>query len=232
MTAPTLEQHKLEDGSIILYDPAKIVVNHIPELSTRVKCKPYKFQHDKATEIFYNLHGPPSKPCIMCEAPTGTGKTYIAGTYLDMVLSSQWLEGKTFSPWPMLYVTKATVVEQTQRVLELDFGISEREVLVTNYDKLRSTFGEQFLKEEWIIHEGEEHLVYKWHNNLQPSIVIWDEAHNLKNERSLQSKVQQAFCEVHTPLGPVKQIFFTATPFTAVIESRYLVVACKMKVEL
>jgi hypothetical protein len=229
---PMLEVRRNEEGNIILYDPSTIPIPSIPVVNTsKQSARLFNFQERAAEESFELLFGTKQLPAVMVEAPTGTGKTYMAGRIARAVHDSGWCYGKTYSPFPIMYVTRASVVEQTARVLKNKFGLGSDEIMVTNYDKLRSTFGEQFLSEVVEMRDGEPHVSYKWHINVHPIVIFWDEAHALKNPGSLQSKVQSAFNEVHSPLGPVKQIFFTATPGTCILELRYFICAARVKVK-
>ncbi len=63
---------------------------------------------------------------ILLQAPVGVGKTFILGAIIRELIDSKWepiQEGICFSPYPIVYITKATIVEQTIRVLEDKFGL-------------------------------------------------------------------------------------------------------------
>lgn len=160
-------------------------------------------------------------------AGVGTGKTFMYGALLARLINDNFHEGKTFTPFPYVVVTKASIVEQTKRVLFNKFGISEDLVLVTNYDQLRSKFGELFVKEHIDIIRGEEHYTWKWRKNINPVVIVWDECQSLKNLDSLQSKIGQSFNEIDSRF--TWQIFSSATPFTRVIEAKCFSVATRVK---
>lgn len=160
-------------------------------------------------------------------AATGYGKTFIAGAVLARLLEIKFHIGKTFTPWPYVYVTRASVVEQTKRVFSKQFGIDcENEVLVINIEQLRSSFGERFVREEVKIEFGEEHYIWKWRPNLFPVVIMWDESQALKNVSSQQSQIAQSYNDIISP--HTYQIFISATPYTRVSEAKCFCVSTRM----
>jgi hypothetical protein len=159
-------------------------------------------------------------------AGTGTGKTFIIGATLAYLLESKFHQGKTFSPWPYVVITKASVVEQTKRVLEKHFSIDTiTEVQVIGIDQLRSKFGGRFLKQEIVHEEGEAHRKWMWRPYINPILMIWDESHALKNLDSQQSQIGQAYNDI---LDNTWQIFSSATPYTRVIEAKCFAVSTRV----
>src|ERR1700743_3954550 len=159
-------------------------------------------------------------------AAAGSGKTYAMGAVLRRLIDAGWHKKNCMSPWPIIYVTKASVVTQTQRVLEKDFQIDTRnEVIVIAIDQLRARFGEMFVREQMKIVGGEEHVTYQWTPMINPKLIIWDEGHALKNNTSKQHKIALSF----SVLPGVIQVFMSATPATRVSEFKCFVIACGIK---
>lgn len=159
-------------------------------------------------------------------AAAGSGKTYATGAVLRRLIDANWHRKDCMSPWPIIYVTKASVVTQTRRVLETDFQIDTRnEVTVIGIDQLRARFGEMFVREEMKVIGGEEHIKYIWTPMINPKLIVWDEGHALKNHTSKQHKIALSFSE----LPNVHQLFMSATPATRVSEFKCFVIACGIK---
>lgn len=160
-------------------------------------------------------------------AGTGVGKTFIAGALFRRLLDAKYAEGKTVTPFPYIYVTKASIIEQTKRVLNKYFKIDTvNEVLVINYDQLRSKFGELFVTEEVEIIQGQEHFVWKWRKLIFPVVILWDEFHSLKNTDSKQSQIGSSYNDIDSE--HTLQIFMSATPFTRVSEAKCFSVATRI----
>ena len=88
-------------------------------------------------------------------AGTGTGKTFIIADLMRMLWDIQWHEGKTFSHIPLLYVTKNTILEQTNRVFKKWYNLKPNiDFDVINIEMLRSTAGQYWVKEEKYIERG------------------------------------------------------------------------------
>lgn len=159
-------------------------------------------------------------------AAPGTGKTYACGAVLRRLIDAGWHKKNCMSPWPIIYVTKASVVTQTQRVLEKDFQIDTRnEVIVIGIDQLRARFGEMFVRETMKVVSGEEVYSYQWTTMINPKLIVWDEGHALKNHTSKQHKIALSYSD----LPGVFQLFMSATPATRVSEFKCFVCACNIK---
>ncbi|NBU11696.1 MAG: hypothetical protein EBS84_22310 [Proteobacteria bacterium] len=134
--------------------------------------------------------------------------------------------------WPVLYITKAPIVTQTDKVLEKQFGLTARQVHVTNIEQLRSTLGRIFIHEETVVIQGQEHIIFKWRPRALPRLVIWDEAQILMNIDSTQSKIAQALNDI-TELShgqeanKVIQVFSSATPFMRLTHTKCFAVATR-----
>lgn len=162
----------------------------------------------------------------------GTGKTMMVGSMIQRLLDSEWARKiGSFAPWPIIVVTKASVVAQFQSDLQYRFGIDidGGEVLVTNYEQLRSKFGEQFIKESTIVKNGEPEIVLDWKPFVHPALIVWDECHSLKNPDSTQSRIAQA-CNKPELTGKMFQIFMSATPFTRVGDCKCFTTACRHEI--
>lgn len=196
--------------------------------SPRQKAKLFKFQSKAALDLIHKSYHE-KRRAVLLRAAVGTGKTYILGAYLRYILDKGILkEYHCTSPWPIVWITKATIVEQTKRVLLQDFNIDTyTEVNVINIEQLRARFGEYLLDEKTIVRGGEERIVWMWRERMLPLIVILDESQLAKNMDSTQSKIIQALSIVKQP------IFFicsSATPFTRVTESCYFCINTHMTI--
>jgi len=168
-------------------------------------------------------------PAIGFPWPVGTGKTYVFSAVLAELYRREFRPlMESVALYPACVVTRASIVEQTKRVLSDEFGlVIGKQVDVTNIDQLRSKFGENFLKEEIEIRDGIEHVVYKWIEPLSPAIIILDESQSVKNVDSAQSQIMQAYNELN---GEDHRILFSsATMFTRVVESKCFAVSTRLE---
>jgi len=130
--------------------------------------------------------------------------------------------------YPVVFVTRASIVEQTERVLRDQFGLKlGTEVDVTNIDQFRCKFGEQFVKEKILRVGDTESVVFEWNPMNAPGLLIIDESHGVKNIESTQSRIFQAFNELDGERH--RQIHSSATLFTRVIEAKCFAVATRLK---
>lgn len=195
--------------------------------SPNQKCSLFAFQERAAARLLNgivkeNKHGQ------LLRAGVGVGKTFIVGAVLRRLLDMHFTLGKSYSPWPIVYVTKASIVEQTERVLQQFFNIcTVTEVKVLNIEQLRTAFGELMVRCETVIVRGEEQLKWKWREGVHPMIICWDECQILKNTQSQQSQIAQAFNDIRDV--PTYQIFFSATPYMRVCEAKCFSVGTRLK---
>lgn len=161
-------------------------------------------------------------------APTGAGKTWIAGAILKELLNRKYHIGKTLSPWPYVYVTKAPAVENTKRKLKKFFNIDcdNEDVLVINIEQLRAEFGKRFVREECTIERGEEIYKWFWRNNIFPIVILGDEIQIVKNVGSKQSKIFQSYLDIDSPYTTL--ISMSATPLTKVCEGKVIAVSTRV----
>lgn len=159
----------------------------------------------------------------LLRAGTGAGKTYMLASFIKNFIEQGLCSRYGFcSPMPIMYVTKSSVVEQTETVLKYEFGIDiVNTVHVINIEQLRAKLGKVFISEETEVIFGEEHTRYKWHGAITPCLVIWDECQMLaRTDHSIQAKIAQALNWVAEETGRhIFQIFASATPFSRVGEA-------------
>lgn len=168
-------------------------------------------------------------------AAAGKGKTFILGAVIRRILDHPtWLTERSIAPWKIAYITKASIVEQTRRVLANLFGIdTDNECIVINIDQLRATFGEMFIRWNTKVTDGVATLTPEWKPLVYPCLFIIDESQTVKNEDSLQSQVIQAATEI-TDRYPDKPVYFiqsSATPFTCIAESKTFVLSCRIPLD-
>lgn len=157
--------------------------------------------------------------------PTGSGKTFTVAQLCHLINKHNIIDGKTISPFPILWLTKAPVVVQTARVCEQRFKLHvPNNVFVTSFDGLRNSTGKRMLKDENIVVEGEIRRKFTWYPAIHPYFVIADECQALKND-STQSAIVQAFSHLdrHGQF-PVKFLAMSATPWCSVSEAKSVVV--------
>ena len=189
--------------------------------------KLFWFQKKAAKEILDNLLIKKLQ-AIYLVAQAGSGKTFAIGAVLARLIESGWHKKDTLSPWPIIYVTKASVVTQTQRVLLNDFGIRDGEVTVVAIDQMRARFGQMFVKETMKIVEGEEQYFYTWTPMINPKLIVVDEGHVVKNHTSAQHKIMLSYSD----LPNTHMIFISATPATRVSEFKCFVCAAHIDYNL
>lgn len=196
--------------------------------SPKQKCYLFPFQERAAATLYHGIvqH---RRAAQLLRAAVGTGKTYIIAAVIRRLLDMGFCDGKTFSPWPMLYVTKATIVEQTERVFNNQFGINtSTECRVINIEQLRASLGELMVRCETVVVRGEETLIWKWREQIHPIIFFFDECQILKNEDSQQSQIVQAISRINHP--HIHCIFFSATPFLRVVDTKCFVLNARINV--
>jgi hypothetical protein len=219
-TAPAAESSDTEEEITI----------DLPELEANPKVIPFPFQIRKAKEIVRNLHIHKHRANLLL-AGTGYGKTYMLGAAIAALKRLGYFDDSR-AMWPVLYVTKASIVEQTKRVLEQCFGVDDMLCMVTNIEQLRANIGKVFVAEQTVVISGQEHTLFTWRPRNIPRLVIWDESQILKNVDSIQSRIAQALNDVNElthgkEASKIVQIFSSATPFMRVCEAKCFCVATR-----
>lgn len=167
---------------------------------------------------------------LLLRAGVGTGKTFIIGAVIAYLKHIKWEPLEiAISLDKIILVTRASIVEQTKRVLEDKFGLSTiYDVNVFNIEQLRCIGGDKagaiLVDKKIIVRQGVEYEEWSWKKHIHPVLVLWDECQGLKNEDSTQSKIAQALNDVED-MFPVYQVFFSATPFMRVCEAKCVAVA-------
>ena len=169
-------------------------------------------------------------------AQAGAGKTYVLGALIKNFIEHKLIPSNCYSPWPVLYVTKASVVAQTEGVLKNEFNLDTMgTVIVINIEQLRSKLVGTLIKEDIDIVNGEESEVYKWVKFYRPALVIWDESQGLARDISTQSKIALSLTEIDPhdpPLYPTYQIDASATPWSRVSEAKHFAVSSGKRISL
>lgn len=204
----------------------------LPELEANPKVKPFGFQVRKTKELLHNfLHKKHRANVLLSQ--TGSGKTFMLGAMTKAMFRLKFFEGYN-GMWPVLYVTKAPIVIQTEKVLEKQFGLTPRQVHVTNIEQLRSQLGKIFIHEETVVIQGAEHIIFKWRPRALPRLVIWDESQILMNIDSTQSKIAQALNDINEVSHGIEaekviQVFSSATPFMRLSHTKCFAVATRTR---
>jgi len=195
-----------------------------PINSTKQKCTLIPFQ-DKVQSSMWRGFSNQKQSGQLLIMKVGFGKTFTYFKQVRDLYESGWIaKNKMFAPFPVLVVTKASIVEQTIRVAEEQFGFKvPQEVMVINYEALRSSFGEMFIDEKTVVINGEPQQEYHWRPFLNPVVLILDEYHCLKNTGSSQSKIVQAYNNITT--GQKLVISSSATPFSKVSSAKVFAVS-------
>jgi hypothetical protein len=166
-------------------------------------------------------------------AQAGAGKTYVYGSVIKNFIE-RGLIGDCLSPWPILIVTKASVVEQTKKVLQDDFNIDTTlgTVQVVNIEALRAALLDILIEKELKIEYGEEIEFYRWRKVYRPRLIIWDESQILAREFSIQSKIASALHDELNPPYETFEVFSSATPYSRVSEAKVFAVSTKKSIQI
>lgn len=155
---------------------------------------------------------------ILFVSATGTGKTFVAADIIRKAFDRNWHEGKTFSHVPYLYITKSSILMQTNRVFENFFNLKPNiDFSVINIEQLRSKEGRYWVKEEVKIKGGREVVEWKWKKHIQPCITLVDESQGTKNKKAKQSQIIHAYNDIE---DNTCLICISATPFARVSEAK------------
>jgi hypothetical protein len=164
------------------------------------------------------------KKSIIVSAPAGSGKTFPVANALRLATEQGYLPSQTSKVASKLYLgPKASLIQQ-QRVLARE-GV--KNVLVSSYSGMRSSFGEIFI--DWIPSaKRTSELDYEpvWNNLEIPDILVADECQAVKNGSSQQGEVVGSYSRQGGQI-----IFISFTPFQKVIEAKVVCIACKLCTE-
>jgi hypothetical protein len=157
-------------------------------------------------------------------AEPGAGKTIVLGSFIKNFIEHGYIKKMgCISPWPILYVTAATVVEQTRNSLKHLFNIDVvNTVHVVNVELLRTSLGRLFVREQVIVKDGEEVVLFKWNPAMHPCLFVWDERQKLARQESTQTKIACAANRIADDYKvKVVQIGASATPYSRLCEMRH-----------
>ncbi len=230
--AGLVEQHVLKVDTKGVIHPEKEEEVHpevpLPPHNPKQKCKLRAFQMRCAIHWWNAIHR--GDTAAMLRLNTGDGKTYVYFQVVRWLWDSGWFAKfkYTVAPWKCLIVTKASIVEQTIRVGEDEFGLKwNKEFWVKNYDALRSKFGKTTMIEEKVeIHYGEAKTIIEWIPVLAPVLMILDECHSLKNEDSSQTRTISAFNELEDQFAG-HQLYTSASPASRISALKCFCVATR-----
>ena len=202
--------------------------SEIPSLRSNPLVNYEPFQERAAAIIVRNFLKHNHYACAL-NSRAGSGKTFILSGVIRELYRRNWhVITESLSMYPVVFVTRASIVEQTERVLRDQFGLKlGTEVDVTNIDQFRCKFGEQFVKEKILRNGDSESVVFEWNPLNAPGLLIIDESHGVKNIESTQSRIFQAFNELDGERH--RQIHSSATLFTRVVEAKCFAVATRLQ---
>jgi len=192
--------------------------------SPKEKAFLYYFQKKAAAEVLEKVVKKKYR-AVLVIARTGTGKTFIQGAIDRRLKDMVFEKDKTWGVTNYLAITRNSVVEQTKRVLQEQFGIihpSETEVI--NIEQLRARAGQMWVKCKGVIIDGQASEVWEWKPMINPVVLFLDECQAVKNEDSTQHKIITAFSKIESPTA---QVFISATPFTRVSEAKSFAIATR-----
>lgn len=198
-----------------------------PKIASHIKLR--VFQQKSALTLLNNIKDKRMR-CQLLRGTAGCGKTFIISMVLRKLLDEKFVESYScIAPYPFVWITRSSIVEQTKHAASEYFGIDLwNELLVVNIEQMRSKFGELFLEEEVEIEKGEETIKWKWREPHHPLVFIIDESHLAKNPNSLQAKIIFSLAEINKPIFIICS---SATPFSRVIEAGYFAVNTRMEIK-
>ena len=193
------------------------------------------FQESATEKILTVLKS--STACLL-QGGTGVGKTFIAGEVVtrigDIIKQHPYYP---ISRYPFVYVTAASVVQQTQEELRCYFGLTERDIYVISYSSIIAREGSIFWQkvypkdydpkdEECVARMGKIAAEFQWFPAIGPLFVILDESQRARKETSATHRCIKALIRQNPD---VKVLLMSATAFTTVMESEIFARAANLK---
>ena len=194
-----------------------IVEDALLSMITKSGAKALPFQLKAATDAAIKLQ---TQQGILLQAHAGLGKTYIIMPVIKYLLENKLIEMQSDWPMPILWVTPAAVIPQTQEVIN-QFKLTAK-IFPVSYAAFRGKLMEDLYWKKYK-HPTYETYTYAWKASRLPSLVVFDECQGLKNDTSSQTQIAWSI-----PKG-VKRIFVSATPYQKVSEARSVVQGVGMK---
>jgi len=220
---------KLPESNVVQISKELTEKNHYgftPSPNANPQAFLYWFQKKAHTELRVKIVDEGKKGVLLL-AGTGTGKTFITAALARELKDREFFLGKTFSHIEQLWVTRTTVVEQTERVCGKYFNLQpESDVDVLNIEKLRSKHGKFWLREDLRIVGGEEVIDWTWKKALIPPIIYFDESQAAKNAGSTQHKIMCAYAKTDGVI-----VHISATPFVTVEEAKCFAISTKRPID-
>lgn len=221
---------------VLQTEPVKDVLNDSPENNYGYVRSPnvskdyfsYWFQKKAVAECLHKVLKLKYRGILILSS-TGTGKTFMTADLVRHLEDVSFHENKTWSHIPYLYITRATVVEQTQRVFKKFFNLGVEQMEVINIEQLRSKAGRLWVTEGVTVLQGEEYPTWTWKEKINPVVILLDECQAVKNSTSTQHKIMSAFNDLKT--RHTYQVFISATPFTRVSEAKCFAVSTHHNIE-
>ena len=158
-----------------------------------------------------------SGKCALLPAPCRTGKTFFAGELVNRLRKDYPLQFPLTKP--ILWITEPSILYQTARV---QGAFKNDNVIIVTYPQMTHTLGKIFVDWKTAIIEGHPVVMPVWKESTLPCLVIVDEAQNVKNMDSNQSRLMQGLVDTNVPI-----LFMSATPASRPIQIRMIATALK-----
>jgi len=198
VTYPDIIAAQLDHEQAVLPTAEKTVITRserkLDILAKNPKVKYYAQHNTCALNIVQQFQHNKEMSFVMSSV-AGNGKTFAVSAAIHEMLP--WLRS-TLSEFhmtvPVMWLTKDNAVLQTQYVAGEMFGIKREDLLVVNYENLRSASGiREYLKWEIQSVEGIETEVISWRPGRQPALLVCDESHTVGNPNAKITKVLAAY---------------------------------------
>ncbi len=198
VTFPDIIAAQLDHEQAVLPTAEKTVITRserkLDILAKNPKVKYYTQHNTCALNIIQQFQHNKEMSFVMSSV-AGNGKTFAVSAAIHEMLP--WLRS-TLSEFhmtvPVMWLTKDNAVLQTQYVASEMFGIKREDLLVVNYENLRSASGiKEYLKWEIQSVDGTETEVISWRPGRQPALLVCDESHTVGNPNAKITKVLAAY---------------------------------------